>query len=97
LVFIFDLHDKGFLPGGGAKKTTQRTCVHVFGNLVIMVTAVTLDPLALRPRLSPGLPLSDVLISMCCFKNKTDLSFFQARRCANSSLIFGGLAILVLS
>ncbi len=30
----------------------------VFGGLAIMVTCVTLDPLALRPRLSPGLPLS---------------------------------------
>ena len=29
-----------------------------FGGLAIMVTSVTLDPLALRPRLSPGLPLS---------------------------------------
>ena len=28
----------------------------VFGSLAIMVTCVTLDPLALRSRLSPGLP-----------------------------------------
>ena len=32
--------------------------VDVFGNLAILVTFVTLDPLALRPRLSPGLPYS---------------------------------------
>jgi len=31
----------------------------VFGGLAIMVTFVTVDPLALRPRLSPGLPLSN--------------------------------------
>jgi hypothetical protein len=31
----------------------------VFGGLAIMVTCVTVDPLALRPRLSPGLPLSN--------------------------------------
>ena len=30
----------------------------VFGGLAIMVTYVTEDPLALRRRLSPGLPLS---------------------------------------
>jgi len=30
----------------------------IFGGLAIMVTCVTLDPLALRPRVSPGLPLS---------------------------------------
>jgi hypothetical protein len=28
----------------------------IFGGLAIMVTGVTIDPLALRPRLSPGLP-----------------------------------------
>ena len=33
--------------------------VDVFGGLAIVVTLVTLDPLALRPRLSPGLPLSN--------------------------------------
>ena len=34
--------------------------VHVvFGGLAIVVTLVTVDPMALRPRLSPGLPLSN--------------------------------------
>ena len=32
---------------------------NIFGGLAILVTSVTLDPLALRPRLSPGLPLSE--------------------------------------
>jgi hypothetical protein len=32
----------------------------IFGGLAVMVTFVTVDPLALRPRLSPDLPLSDV-------------------------------------
>ena len=32
----------------------------VFGGLAIVVTFVTVDPLALRPRFSPGLPFSDV-------------------------------------
>ena len=32
----------------------------IFGGLAIVVTFVTLDPLALRPRFSPGLPLSDI-------------------------------------
>jgi hypothetical protein len=32
----------------------------IFGGLAIIVTGVTLDPLALRHRLSPGLPFSDV-------------------------------------
>jgi hypothetical protein len=36
----------------------------VFGSLAIIVTRVTTDPLALRPGLSPGLPLSD-LLSQC--------------------------------
>jgi hypothetical protein len=30
----------------------------VFGSLAILITEVTVDPLALRRRLSPGLPLS---------------------------------------
>jgi hypothetical protein len=30
----------------------------IFGGLAILVTGVTVDPLALRHRLSPGLPLS---------------------------------------
>lgn len=28
----------------------------VFGSLAILITEVMVDPLALRPRLSPGLP-----------------------------------------
>ena len=32
----------------------------IFGNLAIIVTFVTVDPLALRPRLSPGLLVSDI-------------------------------------
>ena len=31
----------------------------IFGGWAILVTCVTLDPLALRPRLLPGLPLSN--------------------------------------
>jgi ABC-type protease/lipase transport system fused ATPase/permease subunit len=31
----------------------------VFGSLAILVTFVTVDPLALRRRFSPGLPLSN--------------------------------------
>jgi hypothetical protein len=32
----------------------------IFGGLAIMVTNVTVDPLGLRPRFSPGLPFSYV-------------------------------------
>jgi len=35
----------------------------IFGGLAIMVTNVTVDPLALRPRFSPGLPFSDVFFT----------------------------------
>jgi hypothetical protein len=34
----------------------------IFGGLAIIVIKMTLDPLALRPRFSPGLPLSDVVL-----------------------------------
>ena len=53
----------------------------VFGGLAIMVTCVTLDPLALRPRLSPGLPLSnDIVVTDVGLTNKTSLGTAQARR-----------------
>jgi hypothetical protein len=35
----------------------------IFDCLAILVTFVTVDPLALRPRLSPGLPFSDVFFN----------------------------------
>jgi hypothetical protein len=44
----------------------------VFGGLAIMVTDVTVDPLALRRRLSPGLPLSNDQI-LTAPKNETGL------------------------
>jgi hypothetical protein len=36
----------------------EKGFMFVFGSLAILVTRVTLDPLALRRRLSPVLPLS---------------------------------------
>jgi len=36
----------------------------IFGGLAILVTFVTVDPLALRPQLSPGLPLSDIYFQL---------------------------------
>ena len=39
----------------------------IFGGLAIMVTCVTVDPLALRPRLSPGLPFSDVFFNLIVY------------------------------
>ena len=49
----------------GVPRLAARNDVAVlnFGGLAIVVTCVTLDPLALRPRLSPGLPLSVRLVS----------------------------------
>jgi hypothetical protein len=46
------------------KNTSNRSMV--FGGLAIVVTLVTLDPLALRPRFSPGLPLSDFFFWSHC-------------------------------
>jgi hypothetical protein len=45
-------------PGVSQARRAQLCCGYCFGGLAIVVTSVTLDPLALRPRLSPGLPLS---------------------------------------
>lgn len=43
----------------------RRKIIHViknliFGGLAILVICMTVDPLALRPRFSPGLPFSDI-------------------------------------
>jgi hypothetical protein len=55
--------------------------VHVvFGSLAIMITCVTVDPLALRPRFSPGLPLSNDKVSKDFYWKKTaSLENIQAR------------------
>jgi hypothetical protein len=45
-----------------ARRVHATAMASVFGGLAIMVTGVTLDPLALRRRLSPVLPLSKVLL-----------------------------------
>ena len=62
----------------------------VFGGLAVMVTSVTLDPLALRRRLSPGLPLSnDKVMTEILLTNKKSLENTQARRalrCCDSPL-----------
>jgi hypothetical protein len=65
----------------------------VFGGLAIMVTEVTLDPLALRPRLSPGLPLSNEKTDMDTFWKKTKSLGNPGLR--KEKIIFGGLAIIV--
>ena len=53
----------------------------VFGSLAIMVTLVTVDPLALRPRFSPGLPLSnDKVETDVRLTNKRSPGNSQARR-----------------
>jgi len=54
------------------------TSALVFGNLAIMAALAALDPLALRPQLSPGLPLSNEKIvngptSTLMVVNKTNL------------------------
>jgi len=41
---------------GRARRNNARA--DFFGGLAVLVTCVTVDPLALRPRFSPGLPLS---------------------------------------
>ena len=69
----------------------------VFGGLAIMVTCVTVDPLALRPRLSPGLPLSnDKVVTDWRPTNKTSLGYPRlAARNVVAVFCFGGLAIMV--
>ncbi len=53
----------------------------VFGSLAIIVTFVTVDPLALRLRFSPGLPLSnDKMDDDCSWKKTASPEIFQARR-----------------
>ena len=73
--------------------------VHVvFGGLAIVVTFVTVDPLALRPRLSPGLPLSNsraetvYLLEENGEPGNGPSSPLQLKY---RSMIFGGLAIMV--
>ncbi len=46
--------------GGGTQQEWDVTFMVVFGGLAILaVLGTAVDPLALRPRLSPGLPLSN--------------------------------------
>jgi len=49
--------EPGILPGSPQKINNY---LMIFGGLAILVTCVTVDPLALRPRFSPGLLLSDI-------------------------------------
>jgi hypothetical protein len=44
------------------RREVKNCCVMIFGGLAIIVTGVTVDPLALRPRLSPGLPFQMFLL-----------------------------------
>jgi hypothetical protein len=69
----------------------------VFGSLAIIVIGMTLDPLALRPRFSPGLPLSNKnRIRMVKGRKQKAWGKTQARRTQHSlCVIFGGLAIIV--
>ena len=58
-----------------ARRAPRTRAWNIFGGLAILVTCVTLDPLALRPRLSPGLPLSDFfcLLSEHAAGNPSDI------------------------
>lgn len=85
--------EPGCGPGSPLRYIDYRSMI--FGGLAIMVTNVTVDPLALRPRFSPGLPLS--LRTLKGTKNATSLEhWFQARhKEKEKEMNFGGLAILV--
>ena len=68
----------------------------IFGGLAIIVTGVTVDPLALRRRLSPGLPLS--LQQEMISKNKRACCFTGSPESINLQELIqslGGLAIIV--
>jgi hypothetical protein len=61
----------------------------VFGSLAIMVTSVTVDPLALRPRISQGLPLSNGRMDIdSCWKKTASPEVIQARRIKFRSQIY---------
>gem|GEM_PF-4270232 len=63
-----------------------------------MVTCVTLDPLALRPRLSPGLPLSNDKVNKgWVFKKTSEPGFARlaVNKTSKNKMNFGGLAIMV--
>ena len=57
--------EPGCGPGSPLRYIDYRSMV--FGGLAIMVTNVTVDPLALRPRFSPGLPFSDVFFTLILY------------------------------
>jgi hypothetical protein len=68
-----------------------------FGGLAIISTQCGFRPMALRPRLSPGLPLS--VRVMQCVKELPDIKTgqkFQARRKYYIDLTFGNLAIIAI-
>jgi hypothetical protein len=70
----------------------------VFGGLAIMVTCVTVDPLALRPRLSPGLPLSNDKVMKNDLLTNKKRAWYVTRLAARNRVAgfrFGGLAIMV--
>jgi len=75
---------------GGAHNTRR----FVFGGLAIMTTCVVLDPLALRPRLSPSLPLSLQLWNVQIINEKKRTWVRQVRQRGNVYIYFGGLAII---
>jgi hypothetical protein len=50
--------------------------VIVFGSLAVMITQVTVDPMALRPQFSRGLPLSR---EICKGRNKKRTWHYQVR------------------
>jgi hypothetical protein len=64
----------------------------VFGNLAIMAAPAALDPMALRPRLSPGLPLSNETGWQKQSGPGIQARFKYKQRTAH---VFGGLAILI--
>ena len=74
-------------------------CEHlVFGGLAIMVTCVTLDPLALRRRFSPGLPLSNDKVMTDNLLTNMKRAWYVTRLAARNRVAgfsFGGLAIMV--
>jgi hypothetical protein len=69
---------------------------HVFARLyrtLLPVRCARFRSRALRPRLSTGLPLSNIYLKG---SNKTSLAYNQARQIRHVSIIFGGLAVMSL-
>jgi|WetSurMetagenome_2_1015567.scaffolds.fasta_scaffold454729_2 hypothetical protein len=54
------IKEPGFMSRPARINNNKNKDIVIFGGLAIMVRWRTLDPLALRPRFSPGLLLSDI-------------------------------------